>query len=220
MTSAVVQVRPDTPFKEVVRLLAQHDITAVPVVDEQDRPLGVVSEADLLCNEVAQEDSAGLLLAPRLSRGERSKSGATTAEGLMTRPAVCARPEWTVVEAARAMNHRHLKRLPVVDEAGRLVGIVSRSDLLRVFLRRDQAIREEIRREVLDGALGIAPDSVDVQVHDGQVSLAGTIDRRSLLAVAERLCRSVDGVVAVNNRLDYRVDDALPVGAATSESHC
>ncbi|WP_035792168.1 CBS domain-containing protein [Kitasatospora mediocidica] len=216
MTSAVVHVRPDTPFKEVVQVLSRNDITAVPVVDEQDRPLGVVSEADLLCNEVAQEDSAGLLLAPRLSRGERKKSEATTAEGLMTRPAVCARPEWTVVEAARAMNHRHLKRLPVVDEAGRLVGIVSRSDLLRVFLRRDQAIREEIRREVLDGALGIAPDSVEVQVHDGQVSLAGTLDRRSLLAVAERLCRSVDGVVAVISHLGYRVDDTLSAPAVAA----
>ncbi|WP_406209265.1 CBS domain-containing protein [Kitasatospora sp. NBC_01560] len=208
MTSAVVHVRPDTGFKEIVRLLADHDITAVPVVDEQDRPLGLVSEADLLLKEASREDPAGLLPTPRLSAPGRARSRATTAEGLMAGPAVCARPEWTVVEAARVMQAKHLKRLVVTDEAGRLIGIVSRSDLLRVFLRHDRAIREEIRGEVLSRTLGIPPDSLDVEVHDGQVTLGGTVEHRSLPAVIERLCRSVDGVVSVTNRLDHRAADA------------
>ncbi|MEV0537967.1 CBS domain-containing protein [Kitasatospora sp. NPDC050463] len=211
MTRAVVSVRPETGFKDIARLLAEHDITSVPVLDNEDRPLGLVSEADLLLSEAAQEDPAGLLLTPRLDAAAQAKSRATAAEGLMTCPAVCARPEWTAVEAARLMDRKHLKRLPVVDEAGRLVGIVSRSDLLRVFLRRDQAIREELCGEVLDRTLGIAPGAVFVKVTDGEVTLVGTVEHRSLLPVVERLCRSVDGVIAVTSTLDYRTDDT-PAG--------
>ncbi|WP_031078884.1 CBS domain-containing protein [Streptomyces sp. NRRL WC-3742] len=209
MTSAVVHVRPDTGFKEIARLLAEHDITSVPVLDDQDRPIGLVSEADLLLNEAGQEDPAGLLLVPSLSPAEQAKSRAATAEHLMTSPAVCARPEWTVVEAARLMQRQQLKRLPVVDEAGRLVGIVSRSDLLRVFLRHDRAIREEIRQDVLSRTLGISPDSIDVQVADGQVTLTGTVAHRSLPPVVERLCRGVDGVITVTSRLDHRTDTTV-----------
>lgn len=208
MTSAVVHVRPDTGFKEIARLLAEHDITAVPVLDQEDRPLGLVSEADLLLNEAAREDPAGLLLTPDLPPRERARSRATTAVGLMTAPAVCARPEWTVVEAARLMQSERVKRLPVVDEAGRLVGIVSRSDLLRVFLRHDTAIREEIRAEVLRRVLGIDPDALDVQVHNGRVTLTGTLDHHGHAPVVERLCRSVDGVVDLTSHLSHRTEAA------------
>ncbi len=204
MTTAVVHVRPDTAFKEIVRLLAEHDITSVPVLDDEDRPLGLVSEADLLLNEAAQEDPAGLMLTPRLEPREHARSRATTAEGLMTSPVACARPEWTVVEAARLMQGERLKRLAVVDEAGRLVGVVSRSDLLRVFLRHDRAIREEIRHEVLRRTLDIDPDTLDVRVRDGLVTLTGTVEHPGLAQVVERLCRSVDGVVGVNSLLDHR----------------
>ncbi|CAM5298331.1 CBS domain-containing protein [Streptomyces viridifaciens] len=208
MTSAVVHVRPDTGFKEIARLFAEHDITAVPVLDQEDRPLGLVSEADLLLNEAAREDPAGLLLTPDLPPRERARSRATTAVGLMTAPAVCARPEWTVVEAARLMQSERVKRLPVVDEAGRLVGIVSRSDLLRVFLRHDTAIREEIRAEVLRRVLGIDPDALDVQVHNGRVTLTGTLDHHGQAPVVERLCRSVDGVVDLTSHLSHRTEAA------------
>ena len=208
MTPAVVKVRPDTPFKEIAQVLAENDITSVPVVDEQGRPLGVVSEADLLRNEAAGEDPAGLLPAAHLSSKERARSGATTAHGLMTSPAECARPEWTVVEAARVMDHRHIKRLPVVDEAGRLVGIVSRSDLLRVFLRHDHAIREEVRDDLVARILGLSPDSVDVRVDDGIVTLRGTMDDQSAARTLARLCQGVDGVVSVADHLGYRVAEA------------
>lgn len=214
MTSGVVRARPDTSFKELVRLLERNDVTAVPVVDDEDRPLGVVSEADLLCRSAAGEDPAGLLPAARMSTRDRVRSQATDGRTLMTSPAVCARPEWTVVEAARVMDGRRLKRLPVVDEAGRLIGIVSRSDLLRVYLRRDQAIREEIRHDVLDRALGLWPDAVDVTVEDGRVTLSGTLDLRSRQLTLVRLCRSVDGVVSVTDDLGHRVDDTADRPAA------
>jgi CBS domain-containing protein len=207
MTPGVVNVGPDTSFKEIAQLLAAHDITSVAVVDDQDRPMGVVSEADLLRHEAAGEDPAGLMSPPRLSARDRERAQAVDAGGLMSSPAVCARPEWTVVEAARVMQQRRFKRLLVVDEAGRLIGIVSRSDLLRVFLRHDQAIRDEIRHEVLGQTLGLSPEQVGVQVADGVVTLSGTVEFRSVLLALTRLCRGVDGVVSVTDQLGYRVDD-------------
>lgn len=125
----------------------------------------------------------------------------------MNSPAVTARPQWTVVEAAQAMGRHCVKRLPVVDEAGRLIGVISRADLLRVFLRSDRDIREEISREVLVRTLGIAPSAISVHVIDGRVTLTGTVERKSLVPVVVRLCRGVDGVVDVSADLDHRTDD-------------
>jgi CBS domain-containing protein len=214
MTRGVVSADPDTPFKEIAQLLAGNDVTSVPVIDDQDRPLGVVSEADLLRHEAAAEDPNGLLPEPRLSAGDRDRSRATTARGLMTSPAVCARPEWTVVEAARVMDQQHFKRLLVVDEAGRLIGIVSRSDLLRVFLRHDRAILEEIRHDVVGRILGLSPDQVSVKVSNGLVTVAGTLDHRSVVHTLVRLAQGVDGVIAVADELGYRVDDTGPAAGA------
>ena len=173
------------------------------------------------------EDPAGLLPPPGLSDLERARSRATTAQGLMSSPAVCARPEWTVVEAARLMDQRSIKRLVVIDEVGRLIGIVSRGDLLRVFLRRDAAIREEIRHDVLARILGLSVDEIDVQVHEGQVTLTGTLEHRSASAAMTSLCYGVDGVISVTGSLGYRIDDTPaadasaggPVPAGHQEQH-
>ncbi|WP_432193196.1 CBS domain-containing protein [Streptomyces sp. bgisy027] len=207
MTTDVVNVRQDAAFADIAKLLAEHGITAVPVVDDADRPVGVVSEADLLRKEAARLDADWLLPTLHPQPADRDKAEATTAEGLMTSPAVTARPEWTVVEAARAMERGGVKRLPVVDDAGRLIGVISRADLLRVFLRGDRAVREEITGDVLIRTLGIAPDAVTAHVVDSRVTLRGIVERRSMIPVAVRLCRSVDGVVEVTEDLEYRVDD-------------
>jgi len=126
----------------------------------------------------------------------------------MSAPAVCAHPEWTVVEAARLMAVQNVKRLPVVDETDRLQGIVSRGDLLRIFLRRDDAIRDEITGDVLQRTLRLLPSEVTVDVHEGQVTLGGSAEVKSLIPVIERLCRSVDGVVSVAEHIAYRTDDS------------
>ena len=206
MTHDVVRARPDTPFKEIVELLADNDITAVPVVDELDHPLGVVSEADLLRKCTAQSEALSRTPVPHLEAWERAKAEGARAEELMSAPAVCARPEWTVVEAARLMAVRNVKRLPVVDEADRLKGIVSRGDLLRIFLRRDDAIRDEIVRDVLQRTLRLAPSDVTVEVDEGQVTLRGSVEGSSLIPIIERLCHNVDGVVSVSAHLGYRFD--------------
>ncbi len=209
MTTSVVRVREGTTFKEITRLLAEHHITAVPVVDDQDRPVGVVSETDLLRKEQEQLDPAGHVPAPHLPPDKRAKAAASTAAGLMTSPAVLARPHWSAVQTARMMDRHGIGRLPVVDDADRLVGMVSRRDLLRVFLRSDFAIRDEILCDVLYRTLGVAPFAVTAQVIEGRVVLSGTVERKSLIPVAVRLCESVDGVVEVSDRLGYRIDDTV-----------
>ncbi|MGY1398850.1 CBS domain-containing protein [Streptomyces sp. SS10] len=207
MTRNVVTARRDTPFKEIARLLAENDVTAVPVVDDLDRPVGVVSEADLLRKTVDQADPSGRVPVPHLEAWERAKTEGSRAEELMSAPPVCARPEWNVVEAARLMETQHVKRLPVVDETDRLLGVVSRGDLLRVFLRRDEGILDEITGDVLSRTMRLAPSEVTVDVRDGRVDLRGSVEYRSLIPVIERLCRSVDGVVSVGEHLGYRTDD-------------
>jgi len=207
MTPQVVTVRRNAPFKRVAELLAGHDVTAVPVVDDGFRPIGIVSESDLLQKEVVRPEPDGRSPIPWLHPRDRGRAEAETAEGLMTSLLVTARPDWSIVEAARTMDHHHVKRLPVVDDTGVLVGVVSRGDLLRVFLRHDSAIREEIVHDVLERTLLLAPDAVHVQVLDGVVTLTGEIGRRSTLPVVLRLCRTVDGVVAVHDRLTGSFDD-------------
>ncbi|MEU9482291.1 CBS domain-containing protein [Streptomyces decoyicus] len=191
MTPHAVVVQRGTPFKEIAHLLDEYDITAVPVLDEDERPVGVVSEADLLRRQIA-------------------KLGASTAEGIMTSPVVVARPEWSVVEAARTMEKHKVKRLPVVDDAGRLIGVISRSDLVRLFLRRDRAIQEEVLEEVLTRTLGVPPSAVTVEVADGTVTLTGTLEHENLAPIAVRLCESVDGVVEVVDRLTCPGEGASP----------
>ncbi|MFJ9282804.1 inosine-5'-monophosphate dehydrogenase [Kitasatospora aureofaciens] len=210
MTREVVTARPDTPFKEVAALFHRNDITAIPVIDDQGRPLGMVSEADLLRKEAVLPDPEGRFPGRRLDAGDRARAEAETAGGLMTSPAVTARPGWSVPEAARAMDKHRVKRLPVVDEAGRLVGIVSRRDLLEVFLRHDAAIRDEINHDVLGQTLWLTPGDVVVGVHEGVVTLRGRLPRRSLIPITEQLCRAVDGVVAVHAALDWTEDDTDP----------
>lgn len=215
MTRDVVSARYDTPFKEIVRLLTENEITALPVVDDGGRPIGVVSEADLLRKTGDQPGLTGRPPLPNLEAWERAKAQGARAEELMSAPAVCAGPDWTVIEAAQLMEAQEVKRLPVVDETDRLLGIVSRRDLLRVFLRQDRAIRDEIEHDVLRGTVGLAPSQVTVDVKDGRVELRGVIESRSLIPVIMRLCSSVDGVIAVTDHLSYRIDDSghVPLGA-------
>ncbi|MFD0259151.1 CBS domain-containing protein [Kitasatospora indigofera] len=201
MTRDVVRVAPATGFRAIVELLQEYGITAVPVVDEDDRPVGIVSEADLLRTQSAQEDPARLQPPPAATGPDRpDRPGAATAQQLMTSPAVCVEPGSSVVAAARLMSGRHIKRLPVVDEEGRLAGLVSRGDLLKVFLRDDLAIRQDIVEEVLSHVEGVSPAAVGVEVAQGRVVLSGTIEPPYLVPVVLRLCRSVDGVVSVTDR--------------------
>jgi CBS-domain-containing membrane protein len=207
MTNDVVSVREDATFREIVDLLETRRISGVPVVDWANLVVGVVSEADLLRKlEFAGDESGRRLLAGRRVREAREKAAGGLAQDLMSKPAVTVLPETSVVHAARLMDSAGVKRLPVVNLAGRLTGIVSRRDLLKVFLRTDVAITDDVRRE-LDRVPGVDSTQVTVETMEGIVTLAGELDRRSLMPVVVRLAERVDGVVDVVNRLSFREDD-------------
>ncbi|MFJ3921799.1 CBS domain-containing protein [Streptomyces sp. NPDC090022] len=205
MTREVVTVPRRATFKDIVRTLGEHRVSAVAVTDDDGHPLGVISESDLLPKTADQGDWFSSL--PHPEPWESGKAAGTKAEELMSAPAVCARPDWTVAEAARLMESQQVKRLLVVDGADVLVGIVTRGDLLRIFLREDDAIRHEITADVLDRTLHLEPTAVSVEVVDGQVTLHGAVRFRSLVPVVERLCRTVDGVVRVTEHLAWETDD-------------
>ena len=200
MTHTVIAVGRDAPFKEIVELIDQWKVSALPVVEGEDRVVGVVSEADLLCKEEFRDGDPDRYTQLRRLK-DIEKAGGIRARDLMTSPALTVRPDTTLAQAARTMAQARVKRLPVVDGLGRLEGVVSRTDLLKVFLRGDEEIAEEIRREVV-GLLFPQPASLlRVDVHDGVVTLAGRMRDTSLVPVAARLVRAVEGVVDVQFEL-------------------
>ncbi|MEY9964155.1 CBS domain-containing protein [Streptacidiphilus sp. MAP12-16] len=219
MTTPVVRVAPDTGFQEIVALLAEYDITAVAVTDLQDRLVGVVSEADLLRKQASQEDPSAMRPAPRPSRDGPDRAQGATARELMSSPAVCTGPRASVVAAARLMDSHRVKRLPVVADDGRLVGMVSRSDLLRVFLRGDEAIHREVVEDVLNQVSGVSPAAVGVEVDQGRVVLSGTVARADLVPIIVRLCLAVDGVVSVTEHLSRRPVPVPTLPEADGASH-
>ncbi|MGW4731877.1 CBS domain-containing protein [Streptomyces shenzhenensis] len=195
MTHTVAAVGPRASFKEMVRLMQDRKVSALPVIEGEGRVVGVVSEADLLPTEELRDDpDVGYL---RLRRpADLAKAEAVTAAELMSSPAITVRAGATLAEAARVMARARVKRLPVVDDRQVLQGVVSRADLLKVFLREDEDIAEEVRREIVSHVFP-PPSAVGVEVRDGVVTLSGTVRDSSLLPVAARLVRAVEGVVDV-----------------------
>jgi CBS domain-containing protein len=207
MTHNVVTARPDTAFKDIVDTMATERVSALPVVDADGLVVGIVSEADLMHKLERPDHGATARLISRQRREATAKAAADVAADLMTAPAVTIAPDASAGAGARLMHQHQVKRLPVVDGDGRLVGIVSRRDLLATYLRTDDEIRAEIRDDVLLGDLLIGPSEVTATVHDGVVTLAGTVDQRSTARIVERLVRGVAGVVDVVGRLRWQYDD-------------
>ena len=221
MVGDVVTARRDTPFKEVVRLLEEHHISGLPVIDEDRKVVGVISETDLVLRQAPQSRATGVrarcrrLLSGR-AKNAAAKSRARTAGGAMSAPAVTVHADATVAEAARLMTEHAIERLPVVDEEGTLVGIVTRRDLLQVFLRTDDEIRRDVQQEVFLNTLWLAPHTVEAAVQGGVVTLTGQLERRSEIPIAVGTTRRLDGVVDVVDHLSYRIDDKhiQPAGLA------
>lgn len=208
MTQEVVTVNEHASFKDVAMLIAERRVSAVPVLDREGRVLGIVSEADLVLKEEYPEGPPERrLFQGRRRRIAQAKAAGDTAAELMTAPAVTIGPDASVAEAARLLHRHGIKRLPVVDPAGPLLGIVSRADLLKVFLRSDPDIAREIRQQVLMRAMWMNPDTVAIDVRDGVVTLTGQLERRSLIPITVSLVRGLDGVVDVVDRLTFELDD-------------
>jgi CBS domain-containing protein len=208
MTAEVVAVRQDTTFKELAAVLRRYRVSALPVVDDAGRVIGVVSEADLLAKEALADPG---VMAEVLHHQDVRKAEGLTAGDLMTRPPVTAAPEDPVEQAARMMHFMRVKRLPVVNSGGQLVGIVSRSDVLAVFDRPDEEIRMEIVDTMLLHEFLINPRLFKVTVESGVVTMEGTPETAALGHALVRKARHVPGVVAVRDRLTY--PDTYPVVA-------
>jgi CBS domain-containing protein len=202
MTTRVIAVRKDTSFKQMAAKLRSSRISAFPVVDDAGRVIGVVSEADLLVKEAVQAEGTSLLAALRHLR-EDDKAAGITAGDLMTEPAVTIGPDAAVEEAARRMYDRRVKRLPVVNSTGLLVGIISRADVLSVFGRPDEEIRDEIAHRVLPAIGATAPHGIVVTVRDGIVTLSGRASSDHEGRATLEAVRHVQGVVAARDRLSY-----------------
>jgi len=208
MTTRVVAVRGNATFKDIATLLTEYRVSAFPVLDDEGKVIGVVSEADMLSKEALV--AAMGVQAARLGRiagsphhDEFAKAAAVTAADLMTKPPVVVTPDEPVTSAARLMYHGRVKRLPVVGEKGQLVGIVSRADVLSVYSRPDSEIQQEITKNVIQNEFFADPDQFAVSVKDGIVTLEGYPETaaagRDIVAEAWH----VEGVVSVRDRLTY-----------------
>lgn len=210
MTAPVVTAGEAMPFRDLVALLHASDVGAVPVVSPAGRVLGVVSRSDLIAKPAGRPTAGWPGPGPR--RRDRRRAGARTAAQLMTAPAVTVAPEAAAGQAARLMCRHRVGRLPVTSgPAGRLAGIVTRSDLLRVYLRPGEQVRAEIEATVLPLISGARPGSLAVAVRDGIVSVSGRVELRSAIAALVRAIQEVEGVVGVDQHVSYDIDDRYPV---------
>ena len=205
MSAEVVAVRRGASFKEMAASLRQYRVSAFPVIDDDGKVIGVVSEADLLAREALADGQAGIpgAVAGLLHHKQHEKADALTAGEMMTHPAVTVRPDDTVEHAARMMYTLRVKRLPVVDAGGHLIGIVSRSDVLAVFDRPDSEILAEITDDVILHEFLIDPALFIVMVRDGVVTIRGNLESANLGHELVTKIRHVRGVVAVRDELTY-----------------
>jgi CBS domain-containing protein len=211
MTRAVITVDPAMPIREVARLLVDHGVSGLPVVDASGVVVGVISEGDLLVKEQGHEGVRHRPLArvfgeSRETREAVAKVEARTAGDAMSKPPITIDAWRPVQAAADVMVQKKVNRLPVLDK-GALVGIVTRADLVRAFVRSDDQLAETVRSEVLLRALWLNPVNFDVVVTDGVVHVKGRVERRSTAEMLPRFVEMVPGVVAVETHLDWTVDD-------------
>jgi CBS domain-containing protein len=201
MTSSVVAVREDADFKEMVTVMRSRRISAFPVIDASARVIGVVSEADLLLKETTPALPQGAI---RLTRTrDRSKAAGVTAAEVMTKPAVTIHEDAPAAEAARLMQSRKVKRLPVVDGNGRLRGIITRTDVLSLFERPDHDIWDEVVKDVIIGEFGLDQELFVVTVRFGIVTITGSVQRRADALSMLATIRHLEGVIGVRDRLSY-----------------
>jgi len=212
MTTPVVTAGEAMPFRDLAALLYAKDIGAVPVVAMAGQVLGVVSGSDLTAKAAGMATSTGLRLESRSRRRESRRALARTAGELMTTPAVTVAPEATIEQAARTMRRHQVGRLPVTFRlTGRLAGIVTRADLLRVYLRPGEDIRTEILAGVLTRIPGADPGRLTVSVRNGVVSISGRVGYRSAVTHLVRAILEVEGVVGVDQRICFDIDDRYSI---------
>ena len=209
MSTHVVSVKRDASFRAMAAALRDYRVSAFPVLDDNGKVIGVVSEADMLAKEALDSEPQGMpgMIAGLLRRKEHEKARGTTAGELMTCPPIIVTPDDTLERAARLMYTRRVKRLPVVDEHGHLVGIVARSDLLAVFDRSDEEILKEITDDIMLNQFLTDPTALQVTIENGVVTLAGVPETSSVGHEIVEQARHIQGVVAVRDRFSYPPDE-------------
>jgi CBS domain-containing protein len=202
MTTEVVTVSPDVPLKEAALELVQRRISGMPVVDGERKVLGVVSEADILAKEGDDRRGGGSFLQWLVDPGDPWITARFDAVSKPPRTITADRP---LAQAATVMLDEGINRLPVVDSLGKLIGLVSRGDLVRAFARPDDQIRHEIEEDVIRKALWLDPSTVKVTVTNGIVTLAGEVSSAADAELLPTFTRKVPGVVEVSSSLTHRV---------------
>jgi CBS domain-containing protein len=217
MTENVLTVRSGTQLKDAAALLAEHRISGLPVVDDQNHVLGVLSEGDILYKESGTKDRPGfldrLLSAP--PTGLDLKLAARTVGDAMSAPAVTIGPRKPVTKAATMMIEESVNRLPVVDDEDRLIGIITRADLVRAFVRSDAEIEHEIREDVFRRQLWLEEDAIRLEVSGGEVRLSGQVGTRTDAEMIPTFVQRVPGVVAVLSKLRWREENGHRSGLGT-----
>ncbi len=210
MTTDVVTVSPDTTVREAALTMVRHGISGLPVLDAAGALVGIVSEADFVAEEAVHDGAARpRLLDVLFGHGGDAIVPSEHVADMMTAPVRTVAPGASVAEAARLMVGG-VKRLPVVDGDGKLVGIVSRADVVAVFARDDAAIAADVDEVVTAGLLPIVPGAVAAAVEDGTVVLSGSVDARSDAEILVDIVGRIDGVLAVVSELAWEVDDRAP----------
>ncbi|MFV1999257.1 MAG: CBS domain-containing protein [Acidimicrobiia bacterium] len=191
MTTDVVAVAPSTTVRDAARMMFRYRVSGLPVVDPDDRLLGIITEGDFLAMEVERADTG---------------AAAELVEEVMSHSVLTVDPDLEIIEAARFMHTNDVKRVIVVEDE-RMVGIISRFDVVAGFTRPDDLIEDEIREDLIRRVLFVDPETVDVIVSNGVVTLFGKIGTRTEVRLMEELTRRLDGVVDVENKLQWRIDD-------------
>ncbi|MDX1691258.1 MAG: CBS domain-containing protein [Acidimicrobiia bacterium] len=208
MTTDPMTVRPETLLKEAARIMVRNQISGLPVVDAAGDLVGIVTEGDFLRQEASRERPYRRSLLDALFGDEAPEPPAAESVGeVMTGELVTITPDATLGEAARVMAGRNVKRLPVLDADGELVGIISRADVVNAFTKPDDVIEDEVREDLIRRLLFLDPDLVGVRVTDGVVHLGGRLENRTEVQLLEELTRRIAGVVRVESELEFLVDD-------------
>jgi CBS domain-containing protein len=212
MTREVISVTADTRLRELARVLSESQISGVPVVDGAGACIGVISEADLLVKQLSRPVSRRLplewILGERHDPEELRRRAATVVGEAMSSPPITIEPDRPLREAASRMIDRRVNRLPVIED-GRLVGILTRADMVEAYLRLDDDIGDAIREKVLRKTMWLEPERFEIDVREGVVRISGRVDRRTTAGIVERLVGITDGVVEVHSEISWELDDTL-----------
>lgn len=212
MTTYLITAQESTGFKQLVTLMTEHEVSGLPVVDHDGRPIGVVTEADMLAKEELAGGNARQPLFNRERRAHWRKAAGLSAVELMSSPAITILNTSSVSAAARLLAEKKVRRLCVVDLAGKLVGVVSRRDIIGTYLRDDVHIFSDVEEHVFRHGMWLFPETLTAEVEDGVVTLEGVVRHRTTAEVAAQLTQKVPGVVDVKNKIRFEVDDTVTTG--------